>query len=503
MLAIALASCTSNLPPSTLSPPVTFKTTPTSPERVSLLFVPDRDSIQLADSAIALAASYLQSLPLGDDSDGVLADAARYLTGDEGLAIAPNLDLSRVEISANIVASDAIELADVAVFLARQTSDANAAEEIAQWGGRLLGADIGAEAIATPVLPLEASGAIAGRVWQDENENGRLDAGELALAGRTVYLDRDLDGSLGGGDVSTVTDAGGRYQFDRLFPGTYAVAARSPQLLPFPAIVGGTPAPPGEWPWMVAIVRADEPALSGHVCGATVVHPQWVLTAAHCLFRNITIPLQPDEIDIVVGRNRLSAAGGDRIAVEHIVTFPGYDISGSSLVNDIGLIKLARSTSAPVVEIARPRDQRLSVASGVSASVLGWGRTQFDDENSKSDDLLQVSLPIVSDRLCREVYAGRLEIPVASICAGFTEGGADACVGDSGGPLLVPYGDRLLQVGLVSFGDGCAEPNSPGVYTRIADFEPWIVETIGSSVSKAQIVSIPNGESISDINISG
>ncbi|MEM9153728.1 MAG: trypsin-like serine protease [Cyanobacteria bacterium P01_F01_bin.33] len=479
-----------------------------SPDRVSLLFPTDDPSIPFEDSAVALASSYLQGLALGNQSDRVLANAARNLTGDFELAIAPELNASLVADRANIVAPAPVTLTDVAILLVGLQPDAATltAVELASQGRHLLGLEreILPEAIAAPLVPLAATGTISGRVWQDLNADGQLDPNEPGVSGRTVYLDLDLDGALQENEPQTVTNTKGRYRFEDLSSGAYAVTLQvppQPDRLPFPAIVGGTPTIQGNWPWMAAVVRAGNPAFPGHLCGATVVHPEWALTAAHCLFRNITIPLQPNEIEVVVGRRRLSSDAGDRIAVAEIAIFPEYEISGRSLVNDIGLIRLQRATFVENADIARPRDNRLAVAPGVSATVLGWGRTQPDDNTSKSDGLQQVTLPIASDRACREAYAGRLDIPEASICAGFAEGQRDACLGDSGGPLLVLSSDRWLQVGLVSFGDGCAQPNSYGVYTRIADFEAWIVETIGAFLENTRVVDISDGMSAENINI--
>ncbi|MEO1132416.1 MAG: trypsin-like serine protease, partial [Cyanobacteria bacterium J06639_1] len=295
LLAIALTGCTHDVSPSAIAPASVSTSRSTGSERVSLLFAPARDSVRLEDSAIALAASYLQTLPLGHENDAVLADAAQHLTGAE-LAIAPSLDLDRAKMSADVVAPTPISLADAATFVSALALASPTAEQLARRSSRLLGSEVLAEAIAMPVLPLEATGAIAGTAWQDTNANTEIDSGELLLSERIVFLDRNLDGTLDPDEASTITNADGRYQFDRLFPGTYAVSLQADSRM-FPAIVGGTPSNPSDWPWMVAIVRADEPAFPGHICGATVVHSHWVLTAAHCLHRNITKLRQPEEIE--------------------------------------------------------------------------------------------------------------------------------------------------------------------------------------------------------------
>jgi len=91
--------------------------------------------------------------------------------------------------------------------------------------------------------------------------------------------------------------------------------------------------------------------------------------------------------------------------------------------------------------------------------------------------LRQVVLPIVSDQVCRETYSSLTD---NMLCAGTRECGKDSCQGDSGGPLVCKQGDTWLQYGIVSFGDGCAQPNTPGVYTDVVNLLSWIEQKSGS-----------------------
>ncbi|MED6234256.1 hypothetical protein ATANTOWER_025483, partial [Ataeniobius toweri] len=67
------------------------------------------------------------------------------------------------------------------------------------------------------------------------------------------------------------------------------------------------------------------------------------------------------------------------------------------------------------------------------------------------------------------------------LCAGLLEGGKDSCQGDSGSPMVSKQGGRWIQAGIVSFGEGCAEPNFPGVYTRVSQYENWINSIINNN----------------------
>ncbi|MEM9511917.1 MAG: SdrD B-like domain-containing protein, partial [Cyanobacteria bacterium P01_E01_bin.48] len=177
----------------------------------------DDSSIPFEDSAVALTSSYLQGLTLGNQSDRVLANAARNLTGDFELAIAPELNASLVADRANIVAPAPVTLTDVAILLVGLQPDAATltAVELASQGRHLLGLEreILPEAIAAPLVPLAATGTISGRVWQDLNADGQLDPNEPGVSGRTVYLDLDLDGALQENEPQKVTNTKGRYRF--------------------------------------------------------------------------------------------------------------------------------------------------------------------------------------------------------------------------------------------------------------------------------------------------
>lgn len=131
-------------------------------------------------------------------------------------------------------------------------------------------------------------------------------------------------------------------------------------------------------------------------------------------------------------------------------------------------------------------------AAGTMPFVAGWGHLRQKTE--MTNIIQQVQVPLVANDECRKKYedAGRLVIGIEYryseeyvICAGWTAGGMDACQGDSGGPLMLPVHENgrfpFYQIGIVSYGDGCAQRNSPGVYTHVKKYADWILDKLQNS----------------------
>lgn len=130
-----------------------------------------------------------------------------------------------------------------------------------------------------------------------------------------------------------------------------------------------------------------------------------------------------------------------------------------------------------LVQLASPRLNELFGPPGACSVVTGWGYTRERSGRSveqPSPTLMQVDLPLVSMEQCASAYPG--EIWAGQLCAGYSAGTKDACKGDSGGPLVVPGGPgRWTQIGVVSWGEGCARANAYGVYTRVSSYIDWII----------------------------
>ncbi|XP_054710482.1 serine proteinase stubble-like [Uloborus diversus] len=249
---------------------------------------------------------------------------------------------------------------------------------------------------------------------------------------------------------------------------------------PYPKskVVGGTHSAFGEWPWQVSVRRSTFFGFtSTHRCGGAILNANWIATAGHCVD-----DLQKPQIRIRVGEYDFNtvdepAAFQERGVLRKIV-HPRYNFF--TYEYDLALVKL----DSPLVlkphvrPICLPTKDETYI--GYNATVTGWGR--LSEGGSLPTKLQQVTVPIISNDKCQKMFkkAGRHElIPSIFLCAGYEAGGRDSCQGDSGGPLQTKREDgRWFLVGIISWGIGCAEPNMPGVCTRISKFTDWITQTI-------------------------
>ncbi|XP_022095590.1 uncharacterized protein LOC110981891 isoform X2 [Acanthaster planci] len=235
------------------------------------------------------------------------------------------------------------------------------------------------------------------------------------------------------------------------------------------AIVGGKPAQVGEWPWQAQMLFQGR-----GICGASLVHPQWILSAAHCVS---TLIDQPQYFAFKMGSNKYEGGGANTQirAADKVFMHPNYTIYNTDHDSDVALFKLDNpfDLNDYVQPVCVPTaDMADSFQAGTQVTVTGWGST--GDGSSYSEDLLEVSVPIV-DQECKSAYnAHNIIITDNMVCAGKSDGGKDSCQGDSGGPMVAKTNDKWFQVGVVSFGIGCALAEYPGVYARMTAFQDWI-----------------------------
>ncbi|XDV13476.1 hypothetical protein PO909_001870 [Leuciscus waleckii] len=229
-------------------------------------------------------------------------------------------------------------------------------------------------------------------------------------------------------------------------------------------IVGGENAVAGSWPWQASLRQISN---GRHFCGGSLINKDWVLSAAHC-FKSIT----GSNVKIYLGSQLQSGSNPFEVSrtVTQVITHPSY--SSSTQNNDIALLKLVSSVTfndyiQPVCLAAAGS----VFAAGTESWVTGWG-TLSSGATSIPNTLQEVQIPIVSNSACNTAYGGGITSNM--LCAGVNEGGKDSCQGDSGGPLVSKNGSRWIQSGIVSFGEGCADPRYPGVYARVSQYQDWI-----------------------------
>jgi transmembrane serine protease 11D len=231
-----------------------------------------------------------------------------------------------------------------------------------------------------------------------------------------------------------------------------------------PRIVGGTPAAIARFPWQVALIEGRR-AGRRQYCGGSLIAPDVVVTAAHCI-DNPTVGGDASRVDVIAGTGTYGI-GGERIEASAVVVHPQYVRSRDSDF-DVALILLA--TPSALGRPIRIDDREAPV--GTNAWVTGWGAIR--DGGMGTDDLLGAEVPVVDTAVCNAPESHDGAITARMLCAGQRAGGVDSCQGDSGGPLAVVDGANTRLIGIVSWGHGCAQALKYGVYTRVSSVARWI-----------------------------
>ncbi|MBY0453849.1 MAG: trypsin-like serine protease [Burkholderiaceae bacterium] len=301
----------------------------------------------------------------------------------------------------------------------------------------------------------------------------------ILLDGYTAYSGVALKATYTGTSAAKVTLT---VQKTGSGQGTVVSTSATPGLaqnLSAPQIVGGQLAAAGAWPWQVRLRITT--ASGTFLCGGSLLSDRWVLTAAHCVVGDDEITtLAPSAITVRAGSLQKDS-GGQVVNVTRIVRHASY--SPVTTDNDMALLELfspvTLSSTANVVPPLLASQEATLAATNTLATVTGWGTTSSG--GSTSSALMQVQVPLLTSSACASQSAyGSAKITNNMICAGYPAGGKDSCQGDSGGPLVVPDGrGGYVLAGIVSWGQGCALPNYPGVYTRVANYQAWLEANTG------------------------
>jgi secreted trypsin-like serine protease len=267
-------------------------------------------------------------------------------------------------------------------------------------------------------------------------------------------------------------------------------------------VVGGETAALKNWPGL-AVLRANASGAKQvlYLCGGAAINDRWVVTAAHCLeglgaglktsFVDARGRSREGVLEVVLGVDDLDRVGDKHVfEVERVVIKEGYKNAAKS-GNDIALVRLKRPYDGPVARLSLSSKTDPPTPPGAQVRVAGFGSLQFrapvqsyrradgQEYAAGSRQLQETAIPTVATETCSNRYPND-KIDAEQICAGLEEGGKDSCQGDSGGPL-VAY-DRQgcpFQIGVVSWGVGCAGKKDYGVYTRLSHHATWIADKAG------------------------
>lgn len=238
-----------------------------------------------------------------------------------------------------------------------------------------------------------------------------------------------------------------------------AAAADDPSI----QVVGGTRATEGEFPFVVFVTS------SAGSCGGSLYSQNLVLTAAHCVSRtgsSTAYTITAGSVD------RQSSSRITRTS-NYVYRAPGYLTAG----HDWALIRL----SSPITTLEPLALATTTAYDTGNFTIVGWGLTS-ESATSLQRYLLKATVPFIDDDTCNSsaMYDGEVSEDI-EICAGYAAGGTDTCQGDSGGPMFrTDSAGEFVQVGIVSWGDGCARANKPGVYAQVSYFASAIASAAAS-----------------------
>ena len=243
---------------------------------------------------------------------------------------------------------------------------------------------------------------------------------------------------------------------------------------PRPRIIGGSEAKAGDVPWQVAIVRRSEGGEDASIhCGGAFIRPNIVMTAAHCVVGSIYGNM--GAFEVLNGDADLAGTGMTRYRITDAFVHPRYD--DETFDYDFALLKVAGSYAGKTIELLSPRESA-ALRVGDTLQVSGWGVTD-EATGATARKLQKVDVKVVSRSDCTRPQAYEGRISARMLCAGFASGGKDSCQGDSGGPLaLRAAGGDWRLVGVVSWGEGCAQPDKYGVYGRLIEARNWVEASV-------------------------
>ncbi|XP_037681946.1 serine protease 44-like [Choloepus didactylus] len=243
-------------------------------------------------------------------------------------------------------------------------------------------------------------------------------------------------------------------------------------------IVGGAPAAEKKWPWQVSLQINDK-----HLCGGSLIHHQWVLTAAHCIYGQFEYTVKMGDIHV-----KHESDTAVVVPVRDIVVHKYYDSIGS-ISNDIALalLEFPVNYSSHIQPVCLP-EKSFQLESDKECWITGWGKKSESEEWKDAPQYLQEAKQnIMLYQKCNKVLQKQMSssstwVTKGTVC-GYSDAGKDSCQGDSGGPLVCEYNNTWIQVGVVSWGIGCGRKGFPGVYTEVGFYREWLIAQLSQASS--------------------
>ncbi|XP_021067433.1 serine protease 38 [Mus pahari] len=243
-------------------------------------------------------------------------------------------------------------------------------------------------------------------------------------------------------------------------------------------LLGGEFARDRKWPWQVSLHYSGF-----HVCGGSILNAYWVLSAAHCFDRGKRL----ETYDIYVGITNLEEANRHTqwFEIHRVIIHPTFQMY-HPIGGDVALVQLKSAIvfSDFVLPICLPPSNLDLI--NLSCWTTGWGMISPQGETGK--ELLEAQLPLIPRFQCQLLYGLKSYLLPEMLCAADIKNMKNVCEGDSGSPLVCKQNQTWLQIGIVSWGRGCAQPLYPGVFANVSYFLSWIHLHLKNTPNPPQIL---------------